>query len=312
MITDSRKLIVAALVSVTLLAALLFVADFKFPELSHADPVWLAVMLCAHLSMIVARSLMLSNLAPKTLRARWNWVRLAARHQLLFSILPAGVGDAGFPYLAKRTTSLPTAVALRMMAQFRLRDVIFVAIIGLAGMMFVGLPFLYGLSALVVAVPLLWFADEIADRFLRLVGAIAPRSRILVSLREAVRQKAPTARERLARTVLPMLAWSTSVAAVVAAFRAIGFQAGIGEALLLVAAVNIAGAIKISIAGLGVSEAGAAAALLAAGSTIEQAASVALVVRLLLLLSVIGASLVLELTVAIIRSQLKLIGASIR
>jgi hypothetical protein len=79
-----------------------------------------------------------------------------------------------------------------------------------------------------------------------------------------------------------------------AIFRAIGIPLSFANSLLFVTALNAARAMSISIAGLGISEAGATAALVASGSTLQDASSLAIVTRPALLVLMVGVSFVLD------------------
>jgi uncharacterized membrane protein YbhN (UPF0104 family) len=303
MITDRRKLAFAALVSAVLLGLLLYAGKFRFPDLSQADPAWLAAVGAAHLVVVAGRGLSFRALAPEGNRgARRAWLQLAARHQILFSLVPGGLGDTGFPFLAKRIVGLDAPVAVRVIAQFRLRDAILLAAVTIAALVLIGVRGPYGLIGLAIVLPLLWVSDDIAVGLLKVARHLLPGSRIVGFLREASDHETPTLHDRTVRTALAILVWSASTAAVLAAFRAIGVTIGVGEALLFIAAVNVAGALSISIAGLGVSEAGAAAALVVMGRSVQRATSLALVVRPLLLLSVLAMSLAIGLATGPLRS----------
>ncbi len=302
MIINRRKLLLAGLISAGALALLLHLADFTFLDLERRNLPWLAGLLCAHLVMITGRGILLRTLAPRVDRAgQLCWVQLAARHQAVFTLAPSGFGDLGFPLLAKHITGLAGSTALRIIAQCRLRDTIALAAIGLLGVVLIGIPVGFGWPVILFTLPLIWFADELAVIFLRVVTLAVPKSRIATFLREAARQEDVSLRDRMVRTLLVALVWSAALAGVMAAFRVLGLPIGLGEAMLFIAAVNLAGALAISIAGLGVTEAGATAALVAVGIKLDEAASIALLVRPLLLVSVVLSSLALDLSIAAIR-----------
>jgi uncharacterized membrane protein YbhN (UPF0104 family) len=307
-----HKLVPAALASAVLLSVFLAAAHVKFPDLSAAEPRWLIAVLGAHLLMVSTRGIALRALMPRPARSGFlRWVHLAARHQLVFSVFPGGVGDAGFPYFAKRIAGLDIHDAVRTIAQFRMRDLIFVALMGLSGLILLGRPNAYAGTLIALAIPVLWFSDDVATAFLRLGMKLVPHSRLIEFLRIATDHERPTTTDRIVRTILAMVIWSASVTAVMAAFRAIGAPIHVAEALVFIAAVNFAGAISLSVAGLGPSEAGAAVALVAAGRSIQRASSLALVVRPLLLLSVVSSSLILEFVMSFLRSRRRLTQASI-
>jgi uncharacterized membrane protein YbhN (UPF0104 family) len=311
MTIKARRLILAALTSILLLGVLLLFAKVRLPDLSRAQPEWLLAVLLAHVVMVSVRGLALRALAPRRERTGiLKWINLAARHQLIFSVVPGGVGDLGFPYFAKRIAALDLHDAVRIIAQFRMRDLIFVALMGASGLVLIGLPHRYALFAIALALPILWFSDDLTVAILRLGTKLAPRSRFIDFLRDAADHAPPTISERMTRTLLAVIIWTASTSAVLCVFRAIGAPIGVAEALVFIAAVNFAGAISLSIAGLGPSEAGAAAALVAAGRSVQRASSLALIVRPLLLISVVCSSLALDLALSLMTSRKTLMGAS--
>jgi len=300
---DLRRILTASAVSIVLLGLIAAKAQFRLPDLSKADPFWIFGLLGAHLVMVMGRGLSLRSLADAgSDRPTRAWIRLAARHQAMFSLFPTGLGDLSFPVLAGRMVKVEPSEALRILAQFRLRDVVMLALIGLTGLAAVGTSLELGPLVIVAMVGALFFVDEIAAFGVRILAAIVPHPQISHWLSVAAQLRRATLTERALRTGLAAVVWSASVAAILAASRAAGSPFGLGEALLMVAALNAVGVIAISIGGLGVSEAGAAAALVLSGRTVGAAASIALLVRPLLLLSVLLASLLIEVTLSILGS----------
>lgn len=299
-----HKMVLAALASAVLLSIIIAFAHVRLPDFSNAEPAWLIAVLAAHLLMVTTRGIAFRALMPRSARSGvLKWVHLAARHQLVFSVFPGGIGDAGFPYFAKRIAGLDLHDAVRTIAQFRMRDLIFVALMGLSGLILIGQPSAYSLLLVALAVPVLWFSDDITVGILRVGMKLMPHSGLVDFLRQATDHERPSMSDRALRTILAMIIWSASVTAVMSAFRAIGTPIHLTEALVFIAAVNFAGALSLSIAGLGPSEAGAAAALVASGRSVQRASSLALVARPLLLLSVVSSSLILDLAMSLIRSR---------
>ncbi len=306
MANDRRKLAVAGLLSAVLLGWLVWTADFALPAVSVIDWVALAGLGGAIVLILVGRGLSFQATAPLHLRdGSWRWLRLAARHQAVFSVFPGGFGDLGFPYLAHRIAGIEAPVAVRIIAQVRLRDMVFVALLGLGGLASVGRSADYAPLAGVIAVILLWFVEDLARLALRLIGFVMPKSRWTALFADASENRATTSWERLWRTALTALVWSGTLAAVIAGFAVIGIPINLGQAMLIVAAVNLAGAIAFSIAGLGVSEVGAAAALVLSGFAPERAAGIALVVRPLLLVAIVLVSVALDLALGQVKSRRK-------
>lgn len=298
MTTNLWRWLLAILVSITLLAALLIASNFTFPDPSNFKPKWLGVMLAAHILMVCFRGLLFLTLSTAELTSEpSHWIRLAARHQTVFSVLPSGTGDLTFPMMAKRFVPLGPSEALRMIILFRQRDLIVLAAIALAGLslleghiILAGITFFGGGIAL-------WFSDDVFRLGAKGLESFIPEGRLSDWISGfAVNHKAPLCR-RAAAWLFSLLIWIASIVAVLSSFAAAGQSISIGAALLFLAFVNLAGVIAISVAGLGVSETGAATALMLIGRSIEHATATALVVRPALLFSVLVSSLLLDLAI---------------
>jgi uncharacterized membrane protein YbhN (UPF0104 family) len=298
---DRRRGAAAALASATLLGAVFWVSGFAIPDVSRIAPAWAAATLAAYMVLTIGRATLLLALAPAGRRAGFAaWVRLAARHQILFSLLPTGAGDVGFVPLAQRVAGIPPADAIRILAQYRLRDALVLGLLGVAGLAFSGLAPIFGIVVLMLGGAALWFADDIAGLLLGVVGAALPGARAAAFLKSAVPAGRSTPRQRLERTGLAVGCWATSALALHLGFAAAGAPLGFDETLLMLVALNAAGAIAISVAGFGVAEAGVSGALIALGRAPADAAATALVVRPLLLLVIVGACVTLEIVVTLL------------
>jgi uncharacterized membrane protein YbhN (UPF0104 family) len=138
------------------------------------------------------------------------------------------------------------------------------------------------------------------------MARIAPGARLTQILREASKHDAIGVRCRVIRTASAIVVWVAAIAAIMAIFRAIGIPLSFANSLLFVTALNAARAMSISIAGLGISEAGAAAALVASGSTLQDASSLAIVTRPALLVLMVSLSFVLDVGTGVVISRLRL------
>ena len=287
--------------SAVLLGAVFWLSGFAIPDLSRIAPARAAATLAAYMALTIGRAALLRALALPGRRAGFSaWVRLAARHQILFSLLPTGAGDIGFIPLARRIAGIPAGDAVRMIAQYRLRDALVLGLLGIAGLAFGGLAPAFGIAVLTLGGAALWFADDIAALLLGAAGAVLPGTRAAAFLRSAVPPGRPTRRQRLERTGLAGGCWATSGLALHLGFAAAGTPLGFDETLLMLVALNAAGAIAISVAGFGIAEAGVSGALIALGRAPADAAATALVVRPLLLLAMVGACVVLEIVVTLL------------
>lgn len=239
------------------------------------------------------RRLFLDSGAP---RDRGRWIRVSAAHQVMFSVMPSGLGDAGFPIIASRLAGCSVAAATSVLLTYRLQDLWMILMLAGSGLLLQtaggGLVYFliaFGLPA--VTALLVWSGDLtrlLGSALLRLTArgesirwtglrkVIAGPLQLLAA--ELVR---PTDwRLRLHGAWMTLLTWSLSTASLWSLFAMIGVHIGIAEVLLVIAGMNLVGALAaFTVAGLGVGEGGLAAMLLALGFGTTQALAVALIVR---------------------------------
>lgn len=293
---DRRKVFFAGLASAILIGTVFWVARPALPGLTNLKPAFIALLVPSYVLLMVLRGLLLRSLAPTSIRGNFAiWFRLAARHQLLFSLTPTAAGDIGFPYLANRIADLPAPHGVRLIAQYRLRDFTVLSLIGIAGFVSVGFDPILGTGALLAGGLLLWFIDDATILFLNIASKIIPENRFSRFLRNSRPNCRSGFAERVQRTFLSVAAWTTAAFALSLAFRAASFPLTASETLLMLVALNAMGAIAFSVAGLGFSEAGMAGALIAAGVEPAEAAAIALVARPLMLVSLVIGCLALDL-----------------
>jgi uncharacterized membrane protein YbhN (UPF0104 family) len=301
---DRGKLAFAGLISAILLGWLGWTAGFALPPVAAINSAALAGLAGSIVLILLGRSLSFRAMAPPGQQHGYpRWLQLAARHQAVFALFPGGAGDIGFPYLARKLAGIDAPVAVRIIAQVRLRDMVFLALLGLGGLASAGRGIDYAALAMVVAVVLLWFIDDLTALGLGVLMRVLPGSRLTALLDEAAKEPPQRWRVRLLRTALTAVVWCSTLFAVIAGFAVIGVPITPGQAMLIVAAINVAGAVAISIAGLGVSEAGAAAALVILGFAPERAAAIALLVRPILLAVIVAVSIALDLALALFRAR---------
>lgn len=301
---DRGRFVIAGLISATLLGWLGWTAGFALPPIEVIDWVALAGLAGAIVLILLSRSLSFRAMAPPGLQqGQMRWLQLAARHQAVFALFPGGSGDIGFPYLARKIVGIETPAAVRIIAQVRLRDMVLLALLGMGGLASAGRSVDYAPLAMVAAVVLLWFIDDLTALGLRALTRVLPGSQLTMLLGESAKAQSPGWRDRLLRTALTAAVWSSTLAAVIAGFAVVGVPIDLGQAMLIVAAINLAGAIAISIAGLGVSEAGAAAALLISGFEPQRAAAIALLVRPILLVLIVTVSVATDLALTMLKAR---------
>lgn len=291
-----RKLLVSVCVSGVFLALLFLVVDPAHFDLSRLQPNFLPYVVVSYGFCVVFRAASLRALAPVESRGRWpRWLRLATRHQVVFSLAPSGIGDIGFPLFARRYTEVATPDALRMIAGFRLRDAIIIlyAVVIAYGLQrsqpLIGV---LGFAALLITL----YRTDVVLRFLIRGAAMSmPWRNLSAYLKTCVPAEEISCNARRERMYWPVLTWMSATAAVWSGFAAVGWPVSVGETLMILAVLNLIGALALSIAGLGVAEAGVAAALLGMGAEPLDAVAIALMVRPLLLVSMLTACAALEL-----------------
>ena len=289
MTSEARRYLKAGAISALLLGVLLWVADLPAIDLSALRPAYLIPTLLAYSAVLVLRGAALRAMAPAPAHdlPLGRWITLAARHQLVFILAPSGSGDLAFPLLAGRMTGLSTGAATRLIAEARVRDMLVVLGLGAAGLVGAGLapPFVLLGTALAAA------ALYRADLSVTLIAALLRKLRRAPPSPPAT---GPGIRTRVLPVLLPILLWLCASGGIMAGFRAAGHPLSLSEAWVMLAGLNIAGALALSVAGLGVAEAGAAGVLTLLGLPLAEAARIALIARPILLLSNAAASALIE------------------
>ena len=259
---------------------------------SRIAPGYALLAVALYLGNLIVRSLRLRRLgAASGAGPAWPpWIRLAALHQLLFSVLPSGLADIGFPVLASRVTGCNPSVGARLLFTYRIQDLWALAMFGGVGLVFRVAdwavdPVVLGFGLMTAAACLIWSND-----LTRALGAgvlavvehgpgqrIAARS--LRRLAEELRRPASW-RLRLHGAWATLAGWALAAASLWSLFMMIELRLGVAEVLLIIAGMNLVGTVAaFTVAGLGVSEVGLAAILLALGFGAPEALVVALIVR---------------------------------
>ncbi|MCZ4351738.1 lysylphosphatidylglycerol synthase domain-containing protein [Roseovarius aestuarii] len=276
----SRRNLIAIAISLALLALMLWVSDIDSIDLSVVRPVLLLPTLAAYLVVLVLRGALYRLSAGSADAGLGRWVALAGRHQFVFILAPSGAGDLAFPLLAGRMVGLAVGPAVRLIAVARLRDVCAVLGLGCSGLAATGhLPLLWGAGAF-VCFTALYFVDVT----LGLAG------RLIRRLRKTPVPDTDASAIRLPAATLTLALWLAASLGVAAGFAAAGHPLSLFEAWIMLAGLNVAGALALSLAGLGVAEAGAAGVLVFLGLPFAEAATIALVARPILLLCNAAAS----------------------
>ncbi|MEO0751512.1 MAG: lysylphosphatidylglycerol synthase domain-containing protein [Pseudomonadota bacterium] len=277
----SKRTALAIAVSGGLLVLVLYVADIGAIDLSQIQPAYLPLAVLAYLAVLVLRATLLRHLAQGATDLRFRtWLALAARHQFVFTLAPSGSGDLAFPVLANRMVGVTLGQGTALIAGSRLRDICAILGLGFIGLSATGAAPILMVEAAVLCGFALYFSD--------VTGAF-----IAQLLRRDVSDAPPPGRALAA--LLTCLIWLSASGAIAAAFAAAGHPLTHYETFVMLAGLNIAGALAVSIGGLGIAEAGAAGVLAFLGMPLAEAAAIALVARPILLLTNVAASGLTEL-----------------
>jgi uncharacterized membrane protein YbhN (UPF0104 family) len=205
--------------------------------------------------------------------------------------------------LARRYAGVGASDAVRIIAQFRFRDVLVLVMLAVIGAIAEGANLYYGLLAFAVGLVALYRADDLAVICLRLVARLLPGGTVAAFLESSISHENIAPRQRAERTALAVTTWLFAATALAFGFAAVGKVLSIGEILLMLAVLNAVGAVAISIAGFGISEAGVTGVLIGMGDSPASAAATALVGRPVLLISMVTACGLLDFGVALYRSS---------
>lgn len=283
-----RRVAVAAVVSAILLlilwrASSFDVRTFETVSLAHA-----ALATFTGLVTIYLRSLNYRLIAkPEAVISVRRWLDVGVRHQLLFTLVPSGFGDVSFPLLAKKHAGAPYPMAVAVIALARLRDLFVLGALATIGLALVG--HMRSLSIFAVIALLLagYHVEYMIEPLTRLLGKFG----YLKAWKEGSQAIISPAVQRGRRMGMSIAVWLMASISVWLAYRSANVYLSIGETFCLVAALNIAGLISITVGGLGVSETGSTAALLLFGMQLDEAIRISLTARPILLLSVLCACL---------------------
>lgn len=240
---------------------------------------------------------------------RSSWVLLSARHQLVFTLLPSGLGDTGYPVLAGRLVGSDVATAIRVILTYRSQDLFALGLVGAAGLalhsMDLGLSRPAALLLLGASGVLLYGSADLVQAAARLALRALSRAcagrgvpdrieAFLVTLAGTVR---PPSRfgGRFAAAVLAVLSWALAAAAVWCAFAMTGTALDAGATMIVIAGLNLVGMFAaFTVGGLGFGEGGLAVLLLALGFAAQPAIAIALLVRPSILAMAVSSCLLVE------------------
>lgn len=211
-----------------------------------------------------------------------NWLDTGLRHQALFTLIPSGLGDLGFPFLAWRHAGVEPARGFAIIGMARLRDLLVLGALAALGLVLSERS--VGLASL--AILLLYVAAYKAEDLAAPLGALLTRVGIN-RFRGCGMAQSPNFKARIQRTLCSTAIWLSATAALWCAYRTVGVPLNASEAMLLLAGLNLVGVVAITVGGLGIAEVGSAAVLVWVGFNLDEAVRLSLVARPVLLCSVL-------------------------
>lgn len=288
-------------VSLAVLAALATQADVErlSGSLARIRPLYGLAAFCLLLLSLLSRGVRLRHLSFRYHGAALlrDCVRVTALHQAAFAIMPSGSGDLVFPLFAKRILSCPLATGSRILFAFRALDAAalllmsvvagatllleprsrWLSALSLAGLAASGVIFVSRAPDIAVAIH-----DVIIRLARRLHDAVPLLGQCLRTAAPTLGQvaKATTGSNWWSQVLWTLLAWAFASAAFWFLFAMFGASVEMAEAVLILAGVNVAGAVSFfTVAGLGISEAGLAGVLVLLGFPTIEAVSLGLIIR---------------------------------
>jgi uncharacterized membrane protein YbhN (UPF0104 family) len=294
---DRGKITKAAAISALLLAVLFWFADLDTINFKQFDLRYLAGCVLLYFVMLILRAIgfgLIASQQGKQVGFR-NWLKLAAQHQLIFLVAPSGSGDFVFPHLARKITNIDIAAATNIILRSRLRDICTILGLGICGLVSTGIiPTFFTFFAFIAFIIMVWIEPasiQISKALKHAFPKFFPENgwayRFHSTSEIGFNQRAKI-------SILTLAIWLIASTAIWVGFMAVGYQINFDGAWVMIAGLNIAGALAISVAGFGVAEAGATGVLILLGETASNAAAIAIVARLGLLLSILIAAIGLE------------------
>ncbi len=274
-------------VAVTLIMLLIQLSGVELSRFQQVSPRHIALTLLFSILTLLLRAANFRLIAGSDAHSSFgNWMSLTASHQVLFSAVPSGLGDLSFPHLARAKPGLPLLAAARLIALSRARDALSLLALAAFGLALEGRmpPWCALFSGIFLALSL-----QLEPLIARLLRVLPQNTRLATRLSQTVAPEslAPGWHCRITRSFGSLAIWLSAAAAVGASFAAAATVLAPGDVFVMIAGLNVVGLLAVSIAGLGIAEAGAAAILIWLGWSPDGAATAALIGRPLLLVCVL-------------------------
>lgn len=271
------KRVLAILVSITLLAWLL--ADGRWRGLGEVfqrlDPATLLLCAAGFALSYLLRALRIYDEFRVMAAGRYaTCLRISLIHNAMINVVPFRGGEAAFPILLRQNFGVPLPRAVASLFWFRLQDAF--VVMALAAAVWPGLPLAFKALAIAAVVAVAWWLP----RWARAPHAWAegsPLTAKLAKVRDAFAESTRHARFgwlwTIANWTVKLAAQAWLLAALIPSSLAVGAAGALGAELAAILPVQ-------GVAGFGTYEAGAAAALLPNGVSLQAGLQVALALHL--------------------------------
>ena len=294
-----RVWVSASIVSIALLAIVLSQVEFGLIREALSEVVWplfgVALMLLMSEGFATAKRMQVFTPGPPSYAA---CLRISAWFVIYLIVLPARLGEVVAVVLLRVYAAQASGPALASLLTQRLFDLlVLIAVFLLAAMLVSGLP----LGFIAVAAALILFAvlgalvvwlEDLLARAALVVGILRAKWRwaVLKKIQRLLIQARSWRRHHGTALVMRRALWITfakwfaNLGGLSTMFIALGFPVDVLQAVLLAAAFNFLAVVPLqSVGGIGVSEVGLAGLLMVFGASVEYAASMTIVVRVILL-----------------------------
>jgi len=134
--------------------------------LANSRPEWAFAALGMLVASMVFRGIRLSLLSSSQSVSMRSWIHCAARHQILSVLMPSASGDLGFPYIAKKLCGLNFEDGTRIIALYRIQDLIaLVALFAFGVAVHSGLWLPIAIASITIPIAL-FYSDRIVENVL--------------------------------------------------------------------------------------------------------------------------------------------------
>ncbi len=301
MTSRAKSLVKALAVSAVVLAIVLWLADVDSIDVTRIRPLFILPTIGAYVCVLILRAVLWKQLTARD--ADYSFVQLltlAGRHHIVFVTAPSGSGDLAFPVIAKRILGMPPATAIGLIAGTRVRDILTVLGLGCLGLALTGFYSVLSAAGAVICCLALYWSDFTMSVIAAALRKLRHWWRPATSPDDTARAVLATP-HRAVVAALTLLLWLVASCGIYFGFAAAGHAISMFQSWIMLAGLNVAGALAVSFAGFGVAEAGATGVLVFLGMPTSVAAAVAIIARPIILLSNAASSAVVEIIIRLQR-----------